>query len=413
MATFKAEIPYVKDDGTARVIIRLTHKRQLKYINTDIYVTKADITKSQKIKSESIQDDIDAIIKRYRDDVRGLGLKADVMTADELKAYLIKKGSINQDQDIDFIAYGRTKVEQLKMQGSGSAKNYKAAINSLVRYLRRETISINDITASLMRDYERWLLSTKSAKSEKLDIKMGGRGLSLYTGTFRKLINDAKEEYNDEDLGIIRVKVSPFAKYKVPKPAPTRKRALDVEVIREIRDLELGKARRATFARDMYMLSFYLVGMNSVDLFNCNDIKGGRITYNGAKTKDRRADEAEISIKVEPEVMHLLKKYEDKAGERVFAFSKMYANQDTFNDAINKGLKQVGVKVGIEDLEFYSARHSWATIAVNDCEIDKYTVHTALNHADESMKITDIYIKKDFIIIDRANRKVIDCLNDN
>jgi integrase len=413
MATFKAEIPYLKEDGTARVIIRLTHKRMLKYINTDIYLTKDDITKAGKVKSDSIKDDIEAIVKQYRDDVRALGLKVEVMTADELKTYLIKKNSTTQDKEIDFIAYGRAKVEQLKREGrDGSAKNYNAALNSLVRFLGRETIGINEITALLMRDYERWLLATKSAKSDKLDIKVQGRGVSLYTGTFRTLINDAKEEYNDEDLGIIRVKVSPFTKYKVPKPAATRKRALDVEVIRKIRDLELGKQRRATFARDMYILSFYLVGMNSADLYGCTDYKNGRITYNRAKTKDRRADAAEISIKVEPEALELLEKYKDSTGERVFCFYRMYADEGTFNDAINKGLKQVGEKLGAEDLEFYSARHSWATIAVNDCEVDKYTVHTALNHADESMRITDIYIKKDFTIIDRANRKVLDYLNE-
>ena len=40
--------------------------------------------------------------------------------------------------------------------------------------------------------------------------------------------------------------------------------------------------------------------------------------------------------------------------------------------------------------------------------IDKYTVHTALNHVDQFTKITDVYIKPDWRPIDEANRKVID-----
>lgn len=56
----------------------------------------------------------------------------------------------------------------------------------------------------------------------------------------------------------------------------------------------------------------------------------------------------------------------------------------------------------------YKARHSWATLAVNKAEIDKYTVHSALNHIDESMKVTDIYIERDFRIENEANRKVIE-----
>ena len=63
--------------------------------------------------------------------------------------------------------------------------------------------------------------------------------------------------------------------------------------------------------------------------------------------------------------------------------------------------------LNLDDLEFYAARHSWATIAVNKVEIDKYTVHAALNHIDESMRVTDIYIERDFKIENEANRKVI------
>lgn len=56
---------------------------------------------------------------------------------------------------------------------------------------------------------------------------------------------------------------------------------------------------------------------------------------------------------------------------------------------------------------FYISRHSWATIALNKVGIDKYTVHAALNHIDESMKVTDIYIERDFVNENIANAKVV------
>ena len=56
---------------------------------------------------------------------------------------------------------------------------------------------------------------------------------------------------------------------------------------------------------------------------------------------------------------------------------------------------------------FYISRHSWATLAVNKVGIDKYTVHSALNHIDEAMKVTDIYIERDFKIENEANSKVL------
>ena len=63
--------------------------------------------------------------------------------------------------------------------------------------------------------------------------------------------------------------------------------------------------------------------------------------------------------------------------------------------------------LGVDDLEYYAARHSWATIAVNKVGIDKYTVHAALNHLDDSMKVTDIYIERDFVVENKANEKVL------
>lgn len=56
---------------------------------------------------------------------------------------------------------------------------------------------------------------------------------------------------------------------------------------------------------------------------------------------------------------------------------------------------------------FYISRHSWATIALNKAGIDKYIVHAALNHIDDSMKVTDIYIERDFVNENKANAKVV------
>ncbi len=61
-------------------------------------------------------------------------------------------------------------------------------------------------------------------------------------------------------------------------------------------------------------------------------------------------------------------------------------------------------------LTSYYARHSWATIARNDCKISKDDINLALNHVDNEMKVTDIYIAKDWTIIDEANRQVIDAI---
>ena len=113
-------------------------------------------------------------------------------------------------------------------------------------------------------------------------------------------------------------------------------------------------------------------------------------------------------VDVPPIVSGLFQKYRDPSGLRVFNFYQRYNTYKNFNRALNKGLKVIGDELHIMDLEFYAARHSWATIAANKCRVDKYTVHSALNHVDPSMKVTDIYIERDFSLENNANERVIE-----
>ena len=74
----------------------------------------------------------------------------------------------------------------------------------------------------------------------------------------------------------------------------------------------------------------------------------------------------------------------------------MYRNPADFSYNLNRGMKEVGKEIDEEGLTFYAARHTMATIAFNETDIDKMTIHDMLNHQLPVYKITDIYIKKDF-----------------
>lgn len=149
------------------------------------------------------------------------------------------------------------------------------------------------------------------------------------------------------------------------------------------------------------------MGINSVDLYNATELKGNKLVCCRTKTKDRRLDKAKMEVDVPNMVLPIIEKYRDATGQRLFKFYRDYKDHKAFNKAINKGLKEIGDQLQIEDLEYYAARHSWATIALNKCKIDKYTVHAALNHVDESMRVTDIYIERDFVNENKANQKVV------
>ena len=401
MASFKAEVykHQVRRDGTYSIKIRVIHNREKRYINTDLVVTKDDITKGFKLKNYFFIDETDKIIKKYRDICNKNAVMLKNMDIEQVYD-LITKTEKSNSVAIDIVDYGKRQIDILIKNGRNkTVSSYKTALNSLIKFVGRERIDINEITAKFIKDWIDWI--------------QGGRAKSLYPACIRKLHNEAKREFNVEELGIIKIPLSPFSVVKLPKEPKPRDIDIPVEKFRELfrlKDAEETKNinNRYNFARDIFMLSFCLLGTNAKDLYECTDFKNGRLTYNRSKTKDRRDDAALISIKIEPEIMPLMEKYKDKTGKRVFCFYQMYADSGTFNAAIGEGLRQIRKVIGVDYLVFYSARHSFATIATNDVGIDKYTVHQMLNHVDEKMKITDKYIRKSWKPLDEANRKLLD-----
>jgi integrase len=328
-----------------------------------------------------------------------------------------KKKEEGTDFDLDFIAFSRDYINKIKGNGNETYRVYEVALNSLIRFTKRDTLSIHEITKKFVNEWITWVQEQPAPDKRK----KGTRALSLYPVMIKALHNRAKDAYNDEDMGIIRIPFLPFKKADIPKYKAPRKRAITAEDIKKIAALpyekESARASRLNFAKDMFLLSFGLIGINEADLYYCDHYKDGRITYNRKKTKNQRDDNARISIKVAPEIASLVEKYRDPEGKRVFCFYKTYKTVGTFTAAINGqqtattnyGLKKIGAIIGIDDLEFYAARHSWGTIARNKCGISKDDIHLCLNHAtSKQMKVTDMYIEEDFSIIDTANRKVLD-----
>jgi len=416
MLTFKAIImPHEqKNDKTYNVKIRITYQRLVRRISTSIFVTKDDLTKSFKIKNLSIVKEADALIMEYKNICSKYQVELHNYSIDDIVNLL--KEERTRVKSVDFIKFSH---EWISTSASKGAKNYKSAVNAFVEYLGSETLDINQITSDMLKGFMDFLIKKREARVAKM-VKRGervpsNRMVSLYLGSIRHLFNLAKKKYNNYDKDIIVVKNSPFEHFEVLKQESARKRALPNDVIQKICKLPYilnadGKERscRYNLAKDCFILSFCLIGMNSADLYNACRQEGDTIIYNRSKTRERRNDEALMKVNIPHQVRHLFEKHRDMTGKRVFDFYKSYSNQSSFNRAINKGLKEIGKILKIDDLEYYAARHSWATLAVNKVGIDKYTVHAALNHLDESMKVTDIYIERDFKLENAANRKVVD-----
>ena len=416
MLTIKAEIKRseLKVDGTYNVKIRFTLDRKVKRLSTNLFVTQQDLTKSLKFKEDtSIKREIDRLILYYREQCLKLQLDQNHYSLDEIVEFL--NGEQEKQQTIDFIKFSREWIASTTIKG---APNYTTAINALVRFIGKEELDINLITLDFLEDFKSFLNKEREIRTKRL-MQQGkrvpsNRSLSLYLISIKKLFNEAKKRYNKKDKNLILIPNSPFIELEIPKQEATRKRAISADIIKKVWKLpykDMKKGYKATcrynLAKDCFILSFCLMGMNSADLYNATEMKGNTITYNRTKTKDRRLDKAQMKVDIPKLAQPLIEKYKDKTGKRLFNFYQYYVDEKGFNKAINYGLKEIGRLLEIDDLEYYAARHSWATIALNKVGIDKYTVHAALNHVGETMRVTDIYIERDFVNENKANAKVV------
>ena len=415
MLTIKAEIKKseLKVDGTYNVKIRFTLDRKVKRLSTNLFMTSKDLTKSLKFKEDtSIKRAIDGLVLYYREQCFKLQLDQNHYSLDEIIEFL--NGEQEKQQTIDFIKFSREWIASTTIKG---APNYTTAINALVRFVGKEELDINLITLDFLESFKAFLNKEREIRTKRL-MQQGkripsNRSLSLYLISIKKLFNEAKKKYNKKEKNLILIPNSPFMELEIPKQEATRKRAISADIIKKLwklpyKDMKKGykSTCRYNLAKDCFILSFCLMGINSADLYNATEMEGNTIVYNRTKTKDRRLDKAQMKVDIPRLVLPLVEKYKDKTGKRLFNFYQYYADEKGFNKAINYGLKEIGTILEIDDLEYYAARHSWATIALNKVGIDKYIVHAALNHIDDAMKVTDIYIERDFVNENKANTKV-------
>ena len=249
--------------------------------------------------------------------------------------------------------------------------------------------SFNGINRAYLERFERHCRDTMTINSIAILLR------NIRT-VFNKAIDDGKTDFY------------PFRAFKIKQEA-TRKRALTAEQLAWI--LNLLPLPGYEEARDIFMLSFYLIGINLADLLAAKktSVKNGYLNYRRAKTGRL------YSVKIEPEAADLIRKYAGKS--HLVNGLERYATENSYLSKINKRLKYLGCPRGkrgkilgegqFPDLSTYWARHTWATIAY-EIGVPVDIIGQALGHSDKSHSVTFIYIREDQGKVDEANRRVID-----
>lgn len=90
-----------------------------------------------------------------------------------------------------------------------------------------------------------------------------------------------------------------------------------------------------------------------------------------------------------------------------FNFHERLSTSDSFCANVNTGIRQIWEKVGTDfKASLYAFRHSWATIAQNECGATLNEVDFGLNHSMN--KMAKVYVKIDYSPAWILNEKVIE-----
>ena len=290
-------------------------------------------------------------------------------------------------EQIDFL----TDCNQL-----GTARNYRLATNSLSAYLNGRELRFQELTSQFVEQYSEHLLR-KGLMRNSLSFHM--RILrAVYNKAVRRGYVEQSFPFRDVYTGIDR----------------TRKRAVCEDVILRLMQLDLTDNAPLSFARDMFMFSFYTRGMAYIDIayLRKSDIQNGIIRYARHKTGHQ------LAVRIEPCIQAIIERYANAASDSPYVFPILKSEDCTtcfrqYNTALrlyNMRLRQLSELLGLDhSISSYTSRHSWATTARNH-NVPLSVISAGMGHASE--RTTQIYLTSlENSIIDNANRGILEKLN--
>ena len=402
-----------KDDKTNFIRVRITHKRKTRYIKSNIIVSKDDLGRGGSIKSISVQNSVDDLMKKIRNVVNDMDMyEIESMDVDGVLEGINAALKQQEKFRLDFIEYGMKVAER---KSKGNASTYYVALNALLRFFKERHPDISEITVRNLRGFEVFITNEKVVKvnritGERKTLKKskGGRAASLYLSNIRHIYKCARMEFNDPDLGLFPIPNDPFEYYSLPKPPASTHKNIPRETVQLMIDSRKSLKGRQRMAIDAYLMSFGLCGMNQADMYTClKPRKGDILNYRRTKTTKRRDDKAEMFVKIHPVIKNILADYAGK--ERCFNYYETYSRRDTFSTALNVELRRWAENHKVDTFTFASARHTWGSIGRSKlCKIDGKVITAGLCHVDESSRVDDIYVNFDWELLWEAQKKILD-----
>ena len=391
--------PSATDGKEGSIYYQVIRNRAVRQISTELRLYEnewdkkassvrifAEISDIRKNYLQSVDERIRWDCKRLKAIIALLDRKGGGYTAED-----VAKQFNSQPDGLSLFHFMQGIISQLKQLGRvRTSETYTATLNSFMKFRAGQDILLCEVDSDTMQLYEAWLKGNGACPNT----------VSFYMRILRAVYNRAVEKELAEQR-------HPF-KHVYTGIDKTVKRAVSLEAIKLIKELDLTLNPHLAYARDMFLFSFYTRGMSFIDMAYLlkSDLKDGILTYRRRKTGQQ------LSVKWERCMEDIVAKYKDTYNTDYLLpiiTNPLADGRKQYRNAIyrvNTALKEVARLAGLAvPLTMYCGRHSWASIAKSK-NIPLSVISEGMGH--DSEETTRIYLASlDTSVIDEANSLIL------
>lgn len=386
LTIFKAK---VLKDGKHKIRIAVRHKHETCYIITRFIVEENQFKNGQVIKrpdAASINTKLRSMLNDYQERLDAIN-NQELYTCRQLKDLLLNSTLVKEAPTFQSVC--RKYISELEEEGR---KSYATLLERNNRYFTEFTkgdILLSDITPVLIDGYSRFLKVKKG---------VGDTTLGMMMSRTRTIINKGVKQQ------LVRYNVHPFLNYSISAPN-VREVDLSIEVFNKIR-LAQPKEKKLRMAHDLFCLSFYLGGINLIDLLQINFKNVDVLEYVRTKSRNTTHGTRTISFSIPSQARDIIDRWMNRnTGRLDFGYKLSYPN---FSRYVTRSLDSLARQLGIrEKVVYYSARKSFAQYA-SEIGIPDGVIDYCLGHSDKSRGVLRFYTRVRQRQADAAIARVID-----
>lgn len=374
MANFSIVIVPTKKlaNGRHRIRIAVAHQSKTRYISTQFTLDSASQLKNGRVVKHDNATNINACLRKLINEYEEIVTSIRYLPAVSCTELIHIITDEQKKKGITFQTIADEYMNFMKGDERGkSYKLYKIACQRFIKYMKGD-FPLIQLTPLHIQEFAKVLCEEQLADTT----------VRIYMTLLKVIVNYASK------MNYVTYSIHPFVLFKMPA-SNIRELDLSVEELKRIRDVQLVKPT-LYIVRDIFMLTYYLGGINLRDLLVYDFRDKEYMRYVRHKTRNSKKGENEIVFTIQPEAKAIIRKYQTAEG--VLRFDK-YLSYEQIYSLIFRNISRVVKLAGVnKKVTYYSARKTFAQHGYNiGIQIEK--IEYCIGHSMKNNRPIFNYIK--------------------